>query len=100
MTKNPFVNALAAAIYISLVAAFMFYGTRALAPGDSLIMPVSFLSLFVLSAAVMGWIFFYYPIRLYLDGNKEASVSLLSKTILIFAGITIALLLSLLTLFR
>ena len=88
MTKNPFINALIALAYISLVSSFMFYGTKSLGPVDGIIVPVTMLSLFVFSAAFMGLTFFYNPVQMYLDGDKKRSLSLLINTVMIFASIT------------
>lgn len=54
MTKNPFVNALLASGYISVVASAMYYAPKYMEPVDAVIVPVTVLSLFVLSAAMMG----------------------------------------------
>lgn len=90
MTKNPFLNALAAAGYIVVVAAVMFYGLRSAGDDKGILIPLAVLSLFVLSAAVMGSIFFYQPVRLYLDGEKSQAVNLFFKTLAVFAAITAA----------
>ncbi|MCI0566224.1 hypothetical protein L0Y46_03435 [bacterium] len=94
MTKNPFLNALSAVVYIGLVAAIMFYGPRiaAEAKGDSIIAPIAMISLFTLSAAVMGHLFLYRPFQLYFDNNKNEAVRLFLGTVASFAVITIVLL--------
>ena len=91
MTRNPFYNALAAATYILLVVSFMQY-TAGGKPDDSFFVPLAVLSLFTLSAAVMGYIFFYEPFKLYFNGQKEEAVKLFGKTLGVFAFITLALL--------
>ena len=88
MTKNPFVNAFAGIFYIILVACVMFYGTEHTKPVNSVIVPVAVLSLFSLSAALMGYFFLYRPVQLYLDGKKKEATSLFVQTILVFAVIT------------
>ncbi len=88
MTKNPLVNALAASLYIMLVASVMFYGTNHTGPVNSIIVPVAMISLFTLSAAVMGYLFLYQPLQLYLDGKKKNAVHLFLQTVAVFAGIT------------
>jgi hypothetical protein len=92
MTNNPILNAFAALAYIALVSLVINYGPLLLGPVDegSLkpILPVAFLSLFVLSAAVMGYIFCMAPLRRYLDGKKEEGVRLFLMTIGIFALLT------------
>lgn len=94
MTKNPVINALSAVVYIGLVAAIMFYGPRvaAEAKGDTIIAPIAMISLFTLSAAVMGYLFLYQPFQLYFDNNKRGAIKLFLGTLATFAGITIILL--------
>jgi hypothetical protein len=99
MTKNPFMNALIAIAYIALISTFMFYGQGAIGPGDSVIMPMTMLSLLTLSAAFMSLTFFYRPVRMYLDGDKQGSVSLLVKTIVIFGCVTVLLIATLILIF-
>jgi hypothetical protein len=89
MTKNPFLNALAAFIYITTIASMMFFGSQHTGPVNSIIAPIAVVSLFTLSAAIMGYIFCYQPIQLYFDGKKKNAVDLFLKTVLIFAIITI-----------
>ncbi|MGC9605406.1 MAG: hypothetical protein ABSF56_01460 [Minisyncoccia bacterium] len=91
MTKNPFTNALIAIAYIAVIASFLYYGQLFLGPVRGIIVPVVMLSIFVLSAAFMGLVFFYQPVQMYLDGDKKGSLSLFTKTMMIFAGVTILL---------
>ncbi|MBI4094567.1 MAG: hypothetical protein HY435_00015 [Candidatus Liptonbacteria bacterium] len=95
MTKNPFLNALLAALYIVLVASIMYYGPGLHGEKDTIIIPIAVISLFTLSAAVMGYLFLYEPLRLYLDGEKKSAVALFLKTVAVFAGITALVLLTL-----
>src|SRR5262245_35529363 len=88
MTKNPFLNALAALAYIALVGSVMFYGTKNMPGPDTVFAPIAVMSLFTLSAGVMGYIFLSQPIMFYLDGKKKEAVSLFTKTLLSFAAIT------------
>lgn len=88
MTKNPLVNAAAAILYIIIVASVMFYGVEHSAPVNSIIVPIAMLSLFSLSAAVMGYIFLYQPLQLFLDGKKKEAIDIFLKTVAIFGGIT------------
>lgn len=95
MTKNPFLNALAAVAYVSLVASIMFYGLKTAPQEDSFVVPVAMISLFTLSAAMMGYIFLSEPLQLLLAGEKKRAVNLFIQTVLIFAGITALLLVAL-----
>lgn len=89
MTKNPFINALCALAYIVLVGSVMNYVSHAMRnKPDTFLAPVAVLSLFTLSAALMGYFFLYQPVQLYLDGKKKEATSLFVRTILVFAGST------------
>ena len=91
MTKNPFLNALLATGYITLVASFMFYvNHNKIGNGhDTIFIPIALISLFTLSAAVMGYIFLSQPLMLYLDGKKKEAVNLFLKTLGTFALFTV-----------
>jgi len=92
MSKNPFANAVAAMAYISVVASVMFYAPKTNIP-DGVIIPIVVLSLFVLSAAMMGYFFLYQPALLIFDGKQKEATKLFLSTVLIFACITIVLIL-------
>ncbi len=96
MTKNPILNALAASAYIVLVALVMYYGSIFAPEEDTAFAPVAIISLFTLSAAVMGYLFLYTPLTLYLAGEKASAVQLFLRTVATFAVLT---LLSLILLF-
>jgi len=88
MTKNPFINAASATLYISFVASFMFYGSKLFPPKDTVLTPIAMISLFTLSSAMMGYLFIYQPLIFFLDGQKKRAVNLFLQTIGVFAGIT------------
>lgn len=88
MTKNPILNALAATAYISAVASLMYYGPKEVDQVDSVVVPIAMLSLFVLSAAVMGYLFVYQPVLLYFEGKKEEGVHFFLQTVGVFALVT------------
>ncbi|HYF13224.1 MAG TPA: hypothetical protein VD928_02930 [Candidatus Paceibacterota bacterium] len=89
MTKNPFINALLAALYISLIATFLFYGPEKLEQAETPLIPIAMLSLFVFSAAVMGFLFFYQPVQMYLDGAKKEAAALFISELGVFGAITV-----------
>src|SRR4051812_24655909 len=93
MTRNPLVNALAALGYIAVVASAMFYMSSfgKLPIENSVFMPMLVLSLFVFSAAIMGYIFLSQPIMLFLDNHKKEAVHLFLQTLFAFAGCALAL---------
>jgi hypothetical protein len=89
MTKNPFVNAAIAMLYIIVIAFVMFFGTKHTGPVNSVLGPIAAISLFTLSAAVMGYLFLYQPSQLYFDDKKKIAINLFLKTVIVFAVITI-----------
>ncbi|MDD4381831.1 MAG: hypothetical protein PHE21_00590 [Candidatus Dojkabacteria bacterium] len=94
MTKKPFINALIAILYIIFIV-LLITGISSISTLQSntseFVAPIIMISLFTLSAAVMGYVFCYQPLRLYLDGKKEQAVKLFIKTVIIFACITFGL---------
>lgn len=95
MTKSPIINSLFATGYITLVSFVMDYVSKQLPKGpQSFLAPVAFISMFTLSAAMMGLMFGYQPFELYFDGKKKEAVGLFLKTVLTFA-ITTSILLAL-----
>jgi hypothetical protein len=97
MTKNPFINAAAALAYIVLVVLIINYLSRHTGPDNKILAPITFLSLLTLSAATMGYIFFFEPVRMYLDGHKKAGMTLFVQTLAVFGVITILILVLLLS---
>ncbi|RJP43764.1 hypothetical protein C4587_02590, partial [Candidatus Parcubacteria bacterium] len=63
MTKNPFLNAVAAAVYIVIVVSIV---SNLPKQDTEFLTPIAALSLLTLSVAVMGYLFFYGPLQLYL----------------------------------
>lgn len=95
MTKNPFINSLVASLYIFAIVALMNWGTSMVSPKDSFIAPVAMISLFTLSAAVMGYLFLYQPFQFYFNNKKKEAVKLFLQTVGIFGLITLLTLISL-----
>jgi len=91
MTKNSLKNALLAILYIVVVVLVMSYGQNITNNGNSIFVPIAMLSLFTLSVAVMGYLFFYEPAELYLNNNKKGAVQLFLQTVAIFGVITVIL---------
>jgi len=82
--KKPFLFALLAALYIvNIVLAISFFSV--MMPEDTIIVPMAMLGLFVFSVAVMGFLFFYEPLRLFLEGKKREAVVFFAKMLGIFA---------------
>lgn len=90
MTKNPFINALGASLYIILVVSVMTFITQPLKnKPDTFFAPITVLFVLTLSVAVMAYLFFYQPLMLFIDGQKKQAVNLFIKTVGIFAAITL-----------
>lgn len=88
MTKNPIINASAGSLYIIFVACLMFFGMEHSKPDNTIFVPIAVLSLFSLSAAVMGYLFISKPFQLYLDGKKKEASTLFLQTVLVFGLVT------------
>ena len=86
--KNPYLNSIFAEIYIILVVSLMNYFGEPNTP-DTFLDPVAALSLFVLSAAIMGFLFLGQPLQLYLNGEKKQAATFFMKTVLSFAVMTL-----------
>jgi hypothetical protein len=90
MSKNPLINALSASVYIVLGVTIMTFATEPLKnKPDTFFAPIIFLSLLTLSVAVMAFLFFYQPLQLLIEGKKNEAVTLLVKTIGVFAVFTV-----------
>ena len=94
MTKNAYVNALSGVLYVAAVASSIFYSSHLPNIEPSVFIPMGMLSLFVFSAATMGYIFLYWPLRLYFDGAKEEAAGLFLKTLFSFGAISAIILLT------
>ena len=93
MSKNPIINALSASAYIILVVSIMTFVTQPLRNRpDTFFAPITFLSVLTLSVVVMGFLFFYQPVQIFIEGKKKEAVNLFVKTVGIFAAITVVIL--------
>lgn len=99
MTKNPFINAAGAAVYIGAVMSLMYYGIPLLTESGTgeppLLFFVSLLSLFVLSVLAMCVSFLLQPFILAFEGKPKEGARLLLQTGGAFAFIVIVLFASL-----
>ena len=87
--KTAIVNALATALYVVAVGAFMYYGSLIkLGRANIVLVPISLLLLFVFSAALTGFLIFGKPAQMYVDGKKKEALSLLTYTLVSFSIIT------------
>ncbi len=84
MTNNPLVNALAGLLYIVVVVLGLFNAQYLGIQEPNVFIPMAMLSLLVFSASLMGYLFLYQPLQLFLDGKKREGVDLFLKTLGIF----------------
>lgn len=89
--KNPILNAILAGGYIAIIVltmnVFMSLGKEGDGE-DTILIPMTMLSLLTLSVAVMGYLFGAEPLRLFLDGQKQEAITFFLKTLAAFAVIT------------
>jgi archaellum biogenesis protein FlaJ (TadC family) len=92
MSTNPLANATAAAGYISLLVTLIFSSPQFMSDNElGMIAPVIFLSLFVISAALMGYLFVYPSVKLLIEGKSKEATTLFLSTVAAFALIIAAL---------
>ncbi|MFA6251101.1 MAG: hypothetical protein WC603_00515 [Candidatus Paceibacterota bacterium] len=95
--KKPFLFALLAALYIVLLVLGANLAPKDM-PDNTILIPMAMLSLLVLSVAVMGFLFFYEPLCLYMENKKKEAVVFFGKTVGIFACFVVIFLILLLLL--
>jgi len=93
MNKNPFLNALFAVLYISALVLLINH-FEYLDEVQSLLIPVLILSALVFSVATMAFLFFSYPVELYLSRKfKEGNIFFL-KTLGTFGLVAVCIFVS------
>ena len=84
--KKPFLNALVAALYI---AALVLIGQVVIGAlkdhHDTILIPMTMLSVFVFSAAVMGFLFLLEPLTLLIENKRKEAVIFFAKIVGYFA---------------
>jgi hypothetical protein len=82
MKHNPYIHALGAATYILGVVLLISHISRLHHDTpDNIVGSLAALSLFVFSAAVMAFLFFYRPVALLIEGKKEEAMTFFLKTL-------------------
>ena len=89
MSKHPIINGLSASLYIILVVLVMNSVAKKVPHPNMYIVPIVFISLFTLSAAIMGYIFCYQPAQWYFEGKKKQAVTLFLQTVGVFGAMTV-----------
>ena len=84
--KKPFLNALGAALYIVIIV-FVMQGASFLlkSQNGTFVIPMAVLSMFVLSAAIMGYFFLSEPLQLFFENKKQEAISYFAKVVGFFA---------------
>jgi hypothetical protein len=81
LIKISLVNSIIAALYISAVALLMSNGQKLFGNTNGVFGGIAILMLFVISAAVMGFVILGKPLMMYLDGFKKEALKLFYLTI-------------------
>lgn len=85
--KKPFFYALGAALYIVAIV-FIISVVTSILPEKNMLIPMVMLSLFVLSTAMMGFLFLSEPIYLYMENKKQEAMTFFIKIVGYFACFT------------
>lgn len=88
MLKKPYLNALLAVLYISVLVSGLGLTEHSKNEG-TLLVPLFILSVLVISAAVMAMLFFYTPAKMFLDNQRDEALKFFFKTLGTFAGFAI-----------
>ena len=89
--KSPYFNAGAAVLYIVAIVACISFVLPRTGPEEGFLAPIVFLSMLVLSVALMGFLFFFQPLRLMLSGAHKESAVFFLKTVGTFALLAVLL---------
>ena len=83
--KSPLSNAVFAAGYIVVLVSVLNEVGSMVTLQKTIFIPIVMISLFVLSAAVMGFLFVYEPIKLLFENKNDQAVAFFFKTLITFA---------------
>jgi hypothetical protein len=98
MSSNPYLNAVYASAYIMGVVLLMSRFVDG-AADNTILMPITMLSLLVLSVSVMAFLFFYLPASMLLEGRRQEALAFFTRMLGTFAAITVLLLATVFILF-
>lgn len=85
MKTNPLFNALAAGTYILMVVGVIYALQSPNTPDKGILAPLFLLGLFTLSAAVMAFLFFFQPFKLYFENRQKDALAYFMKTLWYFS---------------
>ena len=90
LKKWAIIDSLGTTAYIILIVSFIYFlGQIQAESGESILVSIAMLMLFVFSAAFTGSLVFGRPILWYLDGRKKDAFYLLAYTLGILLALTI-----------
>jgi len=78
--KIGLLQALGVTLYCSLVGFLMWNGETIFGQMKSILGPITFLLMFLVSAMICGLLVFYYPYKLFTEGKKQAAASVILVT--------------------
>ena len=90
--KTALINSSATALYVVAVSLFLNWGgTQKIGQvkGNFFLVPISFLMLFVFSAAFTGYFVFGKSILMYIDGKKKEAISVVTYTLIFLFSYTV-----------
>lgn len=97
MKWNPYLNALGIEAYIwGLGLLINYISSLHHDTPDNLIGTIAAFSLFTCSAAVVGFLLFYRPVALLIEGKREEAIFFFLKTLATFGVITVFVVLAIL----
>ena len=83
--KQALINSLLTLLYIIAVGVFFYFGAMVkIGKSNAFLAPITFLSLFVFSAALTGYLMIGKPAQMYIDGKKKEALMLIKYTLLFF----------------
>lgn len=81
MKKTPFTHASLAALYIASLVSGVYVVSIFAGETETILIPMTVLSLLVTSVALMGYLFVSEPLMLAIEGKRRESVSFFFRTI-------------------
>ncbi len=86
LIRYSFLQALGVLVYVALVSWFMMQAENLVGNEKTLWAPITFLTLLVVSVAMVGSLIFGRPVMWYIDGQKKESIKLLFMTLGFLVG--------------
>ncbi|HEX3100084.1 MAG TPA: hypothetical protein VHQ41_03915 [Patescibacteria group bacterium] len=91
LKQRSLLNALGTAAYVAIIATLLQNGERIFGEPNSMVAPIAFLLLFVMSASITGGLVLGKPILMYMDGQKKEAVQMFLYTLGWLALVTVIL---------